>query len=98
MVSPLQITISSIFCCLYNSSHGELNGLARDRIFLESSELLASRLKEKIFYNQVLSSPFTGNVVLKSRHILTSENEIVHCNNVAGTLNKLGVTEYDPNG
>jgi len=51
-------------------SQGELNDLARDlNLSMESSELLASRVKEKNLLKRVLSSPFTGNVIKNSFHI-----------------------------
>jgi len=63
----------------------------------ESSELLASRLKEKN-----LLKPGTLISFYWKRHeeflpYFTQENEIVYCNNVEGLLNKLGVFEYNPN-
>ena len=77
-------------------SQGELNNLIGDlNRFKESSELLASRLKEKnLFHPGTL-------ITYKKRHIeflpyFTQENDIVYCNDVAGRLRQLGVQQYDP--
>jgi len=79
-------------------SQRELNVLARDlNLSKESSELLASRLKEKN-----LLKPGTLITFHRKRHeglfpYFTQENEIVYCNNVEGLLKMLGVVEYKPN-
>ena len=79
-------------------SQNELNDLARDlNLSKESSELLASRLKEKN-----LLQPGTFITYYRNRHAeflpyFTREKDIVFCNNVEGVLKKLGVTQYDPN-
>ena len=72
--------------------------MARDlNLSKESSELLASRLKEKNLFK-----PGTLITFQRKRHeqflpYFTQENEIVYCNNVEGLLKKLGVFEYNPN-
>ena len=63
----------------------------------ESSELLASRLKEKN-----LLQPGTFITYYRNRHAeflpyFAQEKDIIFCNNVEGVLKKLGVTQYDPN-
>ena len=63
----------------------------------ESSELLASRLKEKN-----LLQPGTFVTYYPNRHAeflpyFTQEKDIVFCNNVEGVLKKLVVTQCDPN-
>ena len=79
-------------------SQNELNDLARDlNLSKESSELLASRLKEKN-----LLQPGTFITYNRNRHAeflpyFTQEKDMVFCNNVEGVLKKLGVTQYDPN-
>ena len=79
-------------------SQNELNDLARDLNFSkETSELLASRLKEKN-----LLKPGTFVTYYQNRHAeflpyFTQEKDIAFCNNVEGVLKKLGVTQYDPN-
>ena len=79
-------------------SQNELNDSARDlNLSKESSELLASRLKEKN-----LLQPGTFITYYRNRHTeflpyFTQEKDIVFCNNVEGVLKKLGVTQYDPN-
>ena len=79
-------------------SQNELNDLARDlNLSKESSELLASRLKEKN-----LLQPGTFITDYRNRHAeflpyFTQEKDTVFCNNVEGVLKKLGVTQYDPN-
>ena len=77
-------------------SQGQLSDLIRDlNLFKESSEFLASRLKEKnLFHPGTL-------ITYKKCHIeflpyFTQENDIVYCNNVAGLLQQLGVQQYDP--
>ncbi len=78
-------------------SQGELNDLTRDlNLSKESSELLASRLKEK----NVLQ-PGTLITFYRKRHIeflpyFTQENDIVYCSDVVGLLCQLGVQLYDP--
>ena len=78
-------------------SQGELNDLTRDlNLSKESSELLASRLKEKN-----LLQPGTLITFYRKRHIeflpyFTQENNIVYCNDIAGLLWQLGVQQYDP--
>ena len=79
-------------------SQNELNDLARDlNLSKESSELLASRLKETN-----LLQPGTFISYYRNRHAeflphFTQEKDIVFCNNIEGVLKKLGVTQYDPN-
>ena len=79
-------------------SQNELNDLARDlNLSKESSELLASRLKEKN-----LLQPGTFITYYRNRHAeflpyFTQEKDILFCDNVEGILKKLGVTQYDPN-
>ena len=75
----------------------QLNDLTRDlNLSKKSSELLASRLKEKN-----LVQPVTLINFYRRRHIeflpyFTPENDIVYCNNVAGLLQQLGVQQYVP--
>ena len=80
-------------------SQEELNALARDvNLSKESSEHLATRLKEKN-----LEKPRTFITNYRNRHAeflpyyFTQEKHIVFCSNVEGILKKLGVTQYDPN-
>ena len=79
-------------------SQNELNDLARDlNLSKKSSELLASRLKEKN-----LLQPRTFITYYRNRHAeflpyFTQEKDVVFCNNVEGVLKKLGDTQYDPN-
>jgi len=71
-------------------SQGELNDLTRDlNLSKESSELLASMLKEKN-----LLKPGTLITFYRKRHeeflpYFTQENEIVYSNNVEGLIKKL---------
>ena len=75
-------------------SHGELNELARDlNLSKESSELVASKLKEKN-----MLEPGTQITFYRKRHYeflpyFTREN-VVYCNNAGGLLEKLGITMY----
>ena len=79
-------------------SQNELNDLASNlNLSKESSELLASRLKEKN-----IIQPGTFITYYRNRHAeflpyFTQEKDIVFSNNVEGVLKKLGVTQYDPN-
>ena len=77
-------------------SQGELNDLTRDlKLSKESSELRASRPKEKN-----LLQPGTLITFYRKRHIdflpnVTQEDDIVYCNDVAGLLRQLGVQQFD---
>ena len=78
-------------------SQGELNDLIRDlNLSKESSELLASRLKEKNLFQPGTFITFYRMCHSKFLPYFTQENDIVHCNNVAGLLRQLGVQQYDP--
>ena len=89
----------SVFLLLHFQlfSQGELNNLTRDlNLSKESSELLASRLKE-----ENLLQPGTLITFYRKRHIdflpyFTYENDIVYCNDVPGLLRQLGVQHYEP--
>ena len=78
-------------------SQRELNDLTRDlNLSKESSELLASRLKEKN-----LLQPGTLITFYRKRHseflpYFNQENDIVYCKDVAGLLQHLGVQHYNP--
>ena len=78
-------------------SQGELNDLVRDlSLSKESSELLASRLKEKN-----MLEPGTQITFYRKRHTeflpyFSQESDIVYCSNVEGLLSKLGITKYEP--
>ena len=94
----LQTTTFHLLLPLQLFSQNEINDLARDlNLSKESSELLASRLKEKN-----LLQPGTIITYYRNRHAefppyFTQEKDIVFCNNVEGVLKKLGVTQYNPN-
>ena len=78
-------------------SQGERNHLTRDlNRSKKSSELIASRLKEKN-----LLQPGTLITSYRKRHIefllhFIQENDIVYCNDVASLLQQLDVQQYDP--
>ena len=79
-------------------SQNELNDLARDlNLSKESSELLASRLKEKNLLQLGTFITYYRNRHAEFLPYFTQEKDIVFCNNVEGVLKKLGVTQYDPN-
>ena len=79
-------------------SQNELNDLARDlNLSKESSELLASRLKEKNLLQTETFITYYQNRHAEFLPYFTQEKDIVFCNNVEGVLKKLGVTQYDPN-
>ena len=76
----------------------ELNDLARDlNLSKESSELLASRLKEKNLLIPGAFITYYRNRPAEFLSYFTQEKDMVFCNNVEGILKKLGVTQYDPN-
>jgi len=79
-------------------SQGELNDLERDlNLSEESSELLASRLKEKNLLKPDTLITFYRKCHEEFLPYFTQDNEIVYRNNAEGLLKKLGVFEYDPN-
>ena len=79
-------------------SQNELNNLARDlNLSKESSELLASRLKEKNLLQLGTFITYYRNRHAEFLPYFTQEKDIVFCNNVEGVLKKLGVTQYNPN-
>ncbi|XP_077974510.1 uncharacterized protein LOC144430449 [Styela clava] len=78
-------------------SQEELNDLTRDlNLFKESSELLASRLNEKILLQPGTLITFYRKRPIEFLSYFTQEKDIVYCNNVAGLLRQLGVQQYDP--
>jgi len=71
--------------------------LARDvNLSKESSELLASRLKEKNLLKPGTLITFYRKYHEEFLPYFTQKNEIVFCNNVEGLLTKLRVFEYNP--
>ena len=93
-VSAVDFTLSSppqLF------SKRKLNDLTRNlNLSKESSELLASRLKEKN-----LLQPGTLIICYRKRHseflpYFTQENDIIYCNDVVSLLRQLGVQHYTP--
>ena len=79
-------------------SQNELNDLARDlNLSKESSELLASRLKEKNLLQPGTFITYYRNRRAEFLPYFTQEKDIAFCNNVEGVLKKLGVTQYDAN-
>ena len=79
-------------------SQNELNDLAKDlNLSKESSELLASRLKEKNLLQPGTFITYYRNRQDEFLPYFTQEKDIVFCDNVEGVLKKLVVTQYDPN-
>ena len=77
-------------------SQSELNDLARDlNLSKESSELLASRLKEINMLQQGTLITFYRRHAEFFKYF-SEENDIVYCNNVEGLLKKLCIREYNP--
>ena len=75
----------------------KLNNLIRDLNFSkESSELLASRLKEKNLFQPGTLIAFYRKCHIEFLPYFTQENDIVYCNVVACLLWQLGVQQYDP--
>ena len=78
-------------------SQGELIDLVRDlSLSKTSSELLASRLKEKNLLGEDTHITF-----FRRRHedymgYFCQEEDLVYCRDVAGLLGKLGAPQYDP--
>ena len=78
-------------------SQGELNDLIRDlNLSKESSELRASRLKEKNLFQLGTLITFYRKCHIEFLPYFTQENDIVYCNDVAGLLWQLGVQQYNP--
>ena len=78
-------------------SQGELNYLTKDlNLSKESSELLASRLKEKNLLQLRTLINFYRKRHIEFLPYFSQENDIVYCNNVAGLLRQLGVQQCDP--
>ena len=78
-------------------SQGELNDLTRDlNLSKESSELLASRLKEKNLLQLGTLITFYRKCHIEFLPYFTQENDILYCNDIAGLLQQLGVQQYDP--
>ena len=78
-------------------SQEELNDLTRDlNLSKESSELLASRIKEKNLFQPGTLITFYRKRYIEFLPYFTQENDIVYCNDVAGLLRQLGVQQYDP--
>ena len=75
----------------------ELNDLTKDfNLSKESSELLASRLKEINLLQPGTLITFYEKCQIEFLPYFTQENDIVYGNNVAGLLRQLGVQQYDP--
>ncbi|CAG9787072.1 unnamed protein product [Diatraea saccharalis] len=78
-------------------NQSELNDLIRDlNLSKESSEILASRLKEKN-----LLTPDTKITFYRTREkdllpYFSSEENLVYCNNVEGLIQKMGLQKYIP--
>ena len=78
-------------------SQGELNDLVRDlSLSKESSELLASRLKEKNMLEPGTQITFYRKHHTEFLPYFSQESDIVYCSNVEGLLSKLGITKYEP--
>ena len=78
-------------------SQGELNYLTKDlNLSKESSELLASRLKEKNLLQLETLITFYRKRHIEFLPYFSQENDIVYCHNVAGLLRQLGVQQCDP--
>ena len=76
---------------------GELNDLIRDlNLSKESSELLASKLKEKNLFQPGILITFDRKCHIEFLPYFTQENDIVYCNDVAGLLRQLGVQQHAP--
>ena len=77
-------------------SQGGLSDLNKDlNLSQESSELLASRLKEKNLLHPGTFITFYRKSHIKFLPYFTQENDIVYCNDVAGLLRLLGIQQYD---
>lgn len=77
----------------------ELNDLVRDLgLSKESSELLASRLKEKGCLASKTKVTFYRDRDLSFRKFFTKEEDLVYCNNVEGLVNEIGSITYVASG
>ena len=78
-------------------SQGKLNDLIKDlNLSKESSELLASRLKEKNLFQPGTLITFYRKCHIEFLPYFTQKNDIVYCNDIAGLLRQPGVQQYDP--
>jgi hypothetical protein len=76
----------------------ELNDLIRDlNLSKDSSELLASRLKEKKFLSPGTKITFYREREKDLLQFFTEETTLVFCNDVEGLLTKMGLPKYTPN-
>jgi hypothetical protein len=74
----------------------ELNDLVRDLgLSKQSSELLASRLKEKNCLAPKTSITFYRNRDISFRKFFSREDDLVYCNNIGGLLSKIGDISYE---
>ena len=78
-------------------SQCELNDLVRDlSLSKTSSELLASRLKEKNLLGEDARITFFRRRHEDYMFYFCQEEDLVYCRDVAGLLAKLGAPQYDP--
>ena len=78
-------------------SQGELNDLIGDlNCSKKSSELLASRPKEKSLFQAGTLIAFYRKCHIEFLPYFTQENDVVCCNDVADLLREIGVQQYDP--
>jgi hypothetical protein len=85
------------------TSHSErfdqnkLSGLIRDlNLSKDSSELLASRLKEKNVLQPGTKTTFYPSREKDLLPFFTKENNLVFCNDNGNLLKEIGISEYNP--
>jgi hypothetical protein len=90
-------------CDFQTTSHSELfdqnelSDLIRDlNLSKNSSELLASRLKEKTVLQPGKKITFYRRREKNSLLFFTKENNLVFCNGIGNLLKKTGLSEYNP--
>jgi hypothetical protein len=75
----------------------ELSDLIRDlNLSKESSELLASRLKEKNVLHPGMKTTFYRRREKDFLPFFTEDNNLVFCNDIGNLLKKTGFSEYTP--
>ena len=78
-------------------SQEELNDLIRNlSLSKRNSEILASRLSEKICLNPEMKITTYRTVEMELLPYFTQDKELVYCNNIKGLMKSMRLPEYRP--
>ncbi|QQP48572.1 Uncharacterized protein FKW44_008934, partial [Caligus rogercresseyi] len=78
-------------------NRGELNDLVRDlNLPKKSAELLASRLSEKNLLQSGTTISFYRTRDSEFVSFFSEKDGLVYCNDIVGLLDKLGISNYNP--